>query len=112
MGLFESTITLASHAAHQLFYALDQGSASFIGTIMKQHYVTGKNYDLGDGEIGRIAVMTLRSIVIPLGDLGGGIRLKGLVILLLSHYLGRIVFPCLIPFENYLHRIYRKLKAK
>lgn len=78
---------------------------------MKQHYITGKNFDLGEGEIGRIAAMALRNKIVPLGNFGGGIRLKGLLVLLFSHYLGRVVFPCLVPFEHFLQRVYRKLKA-
>jgi len=77
---------------------------------MKKQYVTGKNYDLGEGEIGRILAMSLRNKIIPLGNLGGGPRLKGLLILLLSHSLGKIIFPRIIPFEQKLHRLYLLLK--
>ena len=77
---------------------------------MKKQYVTGKNYDLGQGEIGRIIAMSLRNKIIPLGNLGGGARLKGLLILLLSHLFGRIIFPRIIPFEQKLHRLYLLLK--
>jgi hypothetical protein len=79
---------------------------------MKKQYVTGRNYDLGEGEIGRIISMTLRNKIIPLGNLGGGPRLKGLLVLLLSHSLGRIIFPRIIPFEHKLHRLYLLLKRK
>lgn len=79
---------------------------------MKKQYITGKNYDLGQGEIGRMLAMTLRAKVIPLGNLGGGARLKGLLVLLLSHALGRIIFPRIIPFEQKLHRLYLLLKRK
>ncbi|XCN74704.1 MAG: hypothetical protein Q3M24_08175 [Candidatus Electrothrix aestuarii] len=77
---------------------------------MKKQYITGKNYDLGDGEIGRILALTLRAKIIPLGNLGGGARLKGLLVLLLSHTFGRIIFPRIIPFEHKLHRLYLTLK--
>ena len=77
---------------------------------MKKQYVTGKNYDLGNGEIGRILALTLRAKIIPLGNLGGGARLKGLLVLLLSHSLGRVIFPRIIPFEEKLHRLYLLLK--
>ncbi|RWX51160.1 hypothetical protein VU01_11974 [Candidatus Electrothrix marina] len=79
---------------------------------MKKQYVTGKNYDLGDGEAGRILAMTLRNKIIPLGNLGGGTRLKGLLILLFSHSLGRIIFPRIIPFEHKINRLYLLLKRK
>ena len=73
---------------------------------MKKQYVTGKNYDLGDGEIIRIFSLILRDKVIPMGNLSGGAHLKGLLILLLSHTFGRILFPRIIPFEDKLHRLY------
>ncbi|MCW5201465.1 hypothetical protein VU12_00810 [Desulfobulbus sp. US4] len=79
---------------------------------MKKQYVTGKNYDLGEGEIGRILAMTLRNKIMPMGDLSGGPGLKGLLILLLSHSLGRMIFPRIIPFEQKLHRLYLLLKRK
>ena len=79
---------------------------------MKKQYVAGKNYDLGEGEIGRMLAMTLRAKIIPLGNLGGGGRLKGLLVLLLSHSLGRLIFPRIIPFEQKLHRLYLLLKRK
>ncbi len=79
---------------------------------IKQQYVTGKNYDLGQGEIGRIISLTLLNKLIPLGNFGGCGRLKGLFVLLLSHWSGRFVFPCIIPFEHQLHRLYLRLKAK
>ena len=77
---------------------------------MKKQYVTGKNYDIGEGETGRMLTMSLRNKIIPLGNLSGGPRLKGLLILLLSHSLGRMIFPRIIPFEHKLHRLYLLLK--
>ncbi|CAK8723935.1 hypothetical protein KKHLCK_13440 [Candidatus Electrothrix laxa] len=56
--------------------------------------------------------MNLRNKIIPLGNLGGGAHLKGLLILLLSHFLGRIIFPRIIPFEHKLHRLYLLVKRK
>ena len=77
---------------------------------MKKEYITGKDYDLGAGEIGRIITLTLRHKIIPMGNLGGGARLKCLLVLLLSHTFGRIIFPHIIPFEHKLHRLYLLLK--
>lgn len=77
-----------------------------------REYITGKNYDLGNGEIGRIFRMTLYNKFIPLGNLGGGARLKGLLILWVSHVGGRIIFPCITPFEHYLHRLYQYIKRR
>ncbi|RWX45346.1 hypothetical protein H206_00988 [Candidatus Electrothrix aarhusensis] len=77
---------------------------------MKKQYVTGKSYDLGEDEVGRMLAMSLRNKIIPLGNLSGGARLKGLLILLLSHLFGRIIFPRIIPFEQKLHRLYLLLK--
>jgi hypothetical protein len=73
---------------------------------MKKQYVTGKNYDLGEGEIGRVITLILRDKLIPQGNLSGGARLKGLLVLLLSHSFGRLIFPRIIPFEHKLHRLY------
>jgi hypothetical protein len=74
------------------------------------HYVTGKNYDIGKGEIGRIVSTNMRAKILPHGNLGGGPRLKGMIILLLSHKLGRFFFPLITPFEQSLHRLYLRLK--
>lgn len=77
---------------------------------MKKEYITSKNYDIASGEIGRILVLTLYAKCIPLGNLGGGPRVRGLFVLLLSHSLGRFLFPCLIPFEQQIHRFYQRLR--
>lgn len=77
---------------------------------MKKVYITGKNYDLGGGEILRIIRTLLCSKVLPVGNLGGGIRLRGLLILLFSHAFGRIIFPLLVPFEDKLHRLYQRFR--
>lgn len=77
---------------------------------MKEEFITGKNYDLGAGEIGRIIRTLLCGKLIPLGNLGGGARLRGLLVLLISHRLGSIIFPLLVPFEDKLRRIYQHLK--
>ncbi len=77
---------------------------------MQEEFITGKNYDLGAGEIGRIVRTLLCGKLIPLGNLGGGARLRGLLVLLLSHRLGGIIFPLLVPFEDKLHRIYRRIR--
>jgi hypothetical protein len=77
---------------------------------MKQQYVTGKNFDLGRGESRRILSLILLNKIIPLGNLGGGVRLKGLLVLLVSHWAGRFIFPCIVPFEHKLHRLYNRLK--
>jgi hypothetical protein len=79
---------------------------------MNRHYITGKNYDLGKGEIGRIIRTLLCSKIIPLGNLGGGAQLRGLLILFLSHRLGGIIFPLLVPFEDKLHRLYQRIKKQ
>jgi len=77
---------------------------------MKKEYITGKNYDLGEGEIGRIIPLILRHNIIPIGNLNNGAQLKGLLVLLLSHTFGRFIFPRIIPFEHKLHRVYLLLK--
>jgi hypothetical protein len=77
---------------------------------MKEQFITGKNYDLGAGEIGRIIRTLLCGKLIPLGSLGGGARLRGLLVLLVSHKLGGLLFPLLVPFEDKLHRLYQRVR--
>ena len=79
---------------------------------MQEEFITGKNYDLGGGEIGRIVRTLLCNKLIPLGNLGGGARLRGLLVLLLSHRLGGIIFPLLVPFEDKLHRLRLRLRRR
>ncbi|MCW5200922.1 hypothetical protein VU07_03845 [Desulfobulbus sp. F4] len=79
---------------------------------MKEHYITGKNYDLGDGEIGRIIRTLLCSKIIPLGSLGHGARLRGLLLLLLSHFLGGFLFSLLVQHEDRLHCLYQRLRKR
>ncbi|MGX9725913.1 MAG: hypothetical protein ACTFAK_00920 [Candidatus Electronema sp. VV] len=79
---------------------------------MNEEFITSKNYDLGAGEIGRIIRILLCNKLIPLGNFGGGARLRGLLVLLLSHRLGGIIFPLLVPFEDKLHRLRLRLKRQ
>ncbi|WP_417909718.1 hypothetical protein [Candidatus Electronema sp. PJ] len=79
---------------------------------MKEQYVTGPNYDLGEGEIGRIVHTLLCNKVIPLGNLGFGATLKGQLVLLLSHSLGGLLFPLLVPFEDKLHQLYQRIRKR
>ncbi|WP_417913204.1 hypothetical protein [Candidatus Electronema sp. TJ] len=79
---------------------------------MKEQFITGKNYDLGAGEIGRIVRTLLCSKLVPLGNLGGGARLRGLFVLLVSHRLGGLIFPLLVPFEDKLHHIYQRVRRR
>ena len=74
--------------------------------------VTGTNYDLGEGEIFRIFRTLLCSKIIPLGNFGGGARLKGLLVLLVSHTFGGIIFPLLVRHEDKLHSLYQRLKKR
>ncbi|MCI5147413.1 MAG: hypothetical protein D3923_18250 [Candidatus Electrothrix sp. AR3] len=76
----------------------------------KEYRITGPDYDLGRGEIRRILWMTLYNKCIPLGNFGGGARLRGLLVLLLSHTLGRVIFPWITPFEHHLHRLYLRIR--
>ena len=79
---------------------------------MNKLHITGKNFDLGEGEIRRIIRVLLCSKIIPLGNLGGGARLRGLLVLLLSHSFGGIIFPLLVPFEDKLHHLYQRLRKQ
>ncbi len=79
---------------------------------MNKLHVTGKNFDLNRGEIGRIIRVLLCGKIMPLGNLGGGARLRGLLVLLLSHAFGSIIFPLLVPFEDTLHRLHQRLRKQ
>lgn len=79
---------------------------------MKEHYVTGKDYDLGEGEITRIIHTLLCNKLIPLGNLSYGADKKGQLVLLLSHKLGQFIFPLLVPFEDKLHRLYQRIRKR
>jgi hypothetical protein len=79
---------------------------------MNKLHVTGKNFDLGKGEIGRIIRVLLCGKIMPLGNFGGGARLRGLLALLLSHTFGGIIFPLLVPFEDKLHHLYQRLRKQ
>lgn len=79
---------------------------------MKEQLVTGRNYDLGAGEIGRIIRTLLCSKLIPMGNLGGGARLRGLLVLLVSHRLGALIFPLLAPHEDKLHQLYQRVRQR
>lgn len=79
---------------------------------MKEQYVTGKDYDLGEGEILRLIRTLLCNKVIPLGNLGYGARIRGQLVLLLSHKVGRFIFPLLVRFEDKLHQLYQCLRKR
>jgi hypothetical protein len=79
---------------------------------MKEQYVTSSNYDLGNGEIGRIIHTLLCNKVIPLGNLGSGSTVKGQLVLLLSHSLGGFIFPLLVPYEDKLHQLYQRIRKR
>jgi hypothetical protein len=79
---------------------------------MNKRHITGKNFDLGEGEIGRIIRVLLCGKIMPLGNLGGGARLRGLIVLLFSHAFGGIIFPLLVPFEDKLHQLYQRLRKQ
>ena len=79
---------------------------------MKEQYVTSPNYDLGEGEIGRIFHTLVCNKIIPLGNLGHGATLKGLLVLLLSHKLGQFIFPLLVPYEDKLHQLYQRMRKR
>jgi hypothetical protein len=78
---------------------------------MNKRTVTGSSFDLGQGEIGRIIRTLLCAKIIPLGNLGGA-RLRGLLVLLLSHKLGGIIFPLLVRYEDELHRFYQRVRRR
>ena len=76
----------------------------------KDRYITSRNFDIGDGEIGRVFRFIMMNKLVPLGYFAGGTTLKILMILLFVHRLGRPLFRCIIPQEARLTRIYVKFR--
>lgn len=74
--------------------------------------ITNPQFDLGNGEITRIGRLYLLNRLIPLGNLAGFTRLRQLLILTIVHHCGRVVFRLLIPHEDRLTRLYRRLRKK
>lgn len=74
--------------------------------------ITNAQFDLSDGEITRISRLYLLNRLIPLGNLAGFTRMRQLVILLIVHRFGRLLFRLAIPHEDRLTRLYRRLRKK
>lgn len=74
--------------------------------------VTEKQYDLGRGEIGRVARTSALNKFLPMGNLGGGPGIRCLVVLIILHRLGRPLFRLLIPHEDRLTAFYRRVKKE
>lgn len=69
-------------------------------------------FDIATGEIGRIARTYLLQRWLPLGNLGGMTRWRELVILIIMHRWGRLLFRVLIPHEHRLTRLYLRLRRR
>lgn len=74
--------------------------------------ITSHHYDLAGGEIGRITRTYLLHRWLPLGNLGGMTRMRQLLILLVLHRCGGVLFRMLIPHEDRLTRFYLRLRRK
>lgn len=74
--------------------------------------ITSRYFDIGRGEIGRITRIYCLSRLLPLGNLAGFSHLRQLVILLVTHRLGGPIFRLLIPHEDRLTRLYRRVKGR
>lgn len=77
---------------------------------MKKVQVTEQHYDLGGGEIGRIAKLSLLNKFLPMGNLGGGPGIRSVVVLIVLHGVGKPLFRLLMPYEDRLAALYRRFK--
>lgn len=76
----------------------------------KKYTITSRKFDLGCGETGRIFKLYLLDKVVPLGNLSGGPGLKSLIVFFLLHRIGQPIFRLLIPYEDRLTSLYRRIK--
>ncbi len=72
--------------------------------------ITDRYFDANPGEIFRIARIYFLSKFVPMGNLGGFTRLPQLLKLIVVHRLGDVIFRLLVPHEEALTKLYRKLK--
>lgn len=79
---------------------------------MKEVRVTGKQFDLGRGEIGRITRISTLNKLLPMGNLGGGPGIRCLVVLTVLHRVGRPLFRLMIPHEDRLTALYKRIKRE
>lgn len=69
--------------------------------------VMNSGYDLTSSPMLRVFWHYMRSRCVPMGNLRGGAGLKCLIILSVTHYLGRPLFWCITRFEPQMARIYK-----
>ncbi len=74
--------------------------------------ITNAQFDLSNGEITRIGRLYLLNRLIPLGNLAGFTTMRQLLILTIIHRFGRLLFRLVIPHEDRLTRLYRRLGKK
>ncbi len=72
--------------------------------------ITDHHFDLNQGEITRILKLYALNRCIPLGHFSGFTRLRQLLILLCVHRFGKRLFRLVIPHEDRLTRLYRRLR--
>ena len=75
-----------------------------------QNRVRDRSFQPTGMEIGRSGRLFALSRIIPLGNWQGGPGWRCLVILWVSHYYGRILFPILVRYEEQLTRIYKRIQ--
>ena len=74
--------------------------------------ITTERYDIGRGEILRIARLHTLNRLLPLGYFAGFTRVRQLAVLFVVHRFGRWLFRLIIPHEARLTRLYRMLGRK
>ena len=74
--------------------------------------ITTERFDLGRGEILRIAKLYILNRVLPLGYFAGFTRMRQLVVLFAVHRFGRRLSRLIILHEARLTRLYRMLGRK
>ena len=75
-----------------------------------QNRVRDRLFQPAGVEIGRTGRLFIISRLLPLGNWGGGPGWRCLVILWVSHNLGRMLFPIFIRYEGPLAKIYKRVQ--
>ncbi len=70
------------------------------------------HFDLTGSEVTRVGKYYLISRIAKIGNYGGGPGLKYLIIVFITHYLGRPLGWMLIFFEDRIRMLLRKKRAK
>lgn len=70
------------------------------------------HYDIAGNSIYRAIKLGMLNKVFPVGNFGGGPRLRPAFTLFILHYFGKPVFWFGVRFERHLHRIHQRIKNR